>query len=55
MCAPEDEVWLDEPRTIEVDVTDPEPTPVLLGPDGQPVPRLVHRFGFRAAPEWETP
>lgn len=52
---PWDEPLIEERVTIEVDVEDHPETPRLLGPDGDPLPRLVHRFGFRSALEWETP
>lgn len=50
----DDDILVEERLTIEVDVTDREPPPTLLGPDGHPIPRPVHRFGFQPAPEWST-
>lgn len=40
---PEPQVGLDPDR---------EEPPRLLGPDGEPIPRLSHLFGFRARMEW---
>jgi len=48
-----DEVYVEPVRpTIEVKVADRPDPPRLLGPDGRPLPRLAHRFGFAPAPEW---
>ena len=41
----------DRTPDLEVDLCPDDEPPVLLGPDGQPLPRLVYRFGFTPAPE----
>lgn len=38
---------------LEVDLPEPSETPRLLGPDGEPLPRLGHRFGFQPRPVME--
>ena len=50
-CDTDDHVG-EAPPEVEVDVDGVEEAPVLLGPDGLPLPRLVFRFGFAPAPEW---
>lgn len=49
--------WWDAPQLnpphVEVDDIEHEEPPVLLGPDGEPLSRWVHRFGFRARMEMQ--
>ena len=59
MCDREDGPWwgiggveFESAPHVELEVDERDEEPRLLGPDGQPVARLVHRFGFGVV-RWE--
>lgn len=52
---PNEDAWWNDHHPdwsdLQVDLPEPADPPRLYGPDGDPLPVLVHRFGFQAAME----